>query len=132
MNIVFLTTSDAIYLPAFFDRVLRDFASQTRVVHIVPPLYKGQTVFRAFWRYYCTFGLRGVWSLMVLMAQAGYKIIGVIEVDGPAVGDPCVSRSAPPGELHRSAARRAETPQRNASRRVLADPRRRDHRQRGG
>ena len=70
MNIVFLTTSDAIYLPAFFDRVLRDFASQTRVVHIVPPLYKGQTVFRAFWRYYCTFGLRGVWSLMVLMAQA--------------------------------------------------------------
>ena len=59
MNIVFLTTSDAIYLPAFFDRVLRDFASQTRVVHIVPPLYKGQTVFRAFWRYYCTLAGEG-------------------------------------------------------------------------
>jgi methionyl-tRNA formyltransferase len=70
VNIVFLTTADAIYLPAFFDRVLRDYASQTRAVHIVPPLYKGQTVFRAFWRYYRTFGLRGVWGLTVLMAQA--------------------------------------------------------------
>lgn len=70
MNIVFLTTADAIYLPAFFDRVLRDYGSQTRAVHIVPPLYKGQTVFRAFWRYYRTFGLRGVWSLIVLMARA--------------------------------------------------------------
>lgn len=70
MNIVFLTTSDAIYLPAFFDRVLRDYASETRAVHIVPPLYKGQTVFQALWRYYRTFGLRGVWGLTVLMAQA--------------------------------------------------------------
>ena len=48
MNIVFLTTADTIYLPAFFDRVLRDYGSQTRAVHIVPPLYKGQTAFRAF------------------------------------------------------------------------------------
>lgn len=70
MNIVFLTTADAIYLPAFFDRVLRDYASQTRTVYIVPPLYKGQTVFQALWRYYRTFGLRGVWGLTVLTAQA--------------------------------------------------------------
>jgi methionyl-tRNA formyltransferase len=70
VNVVFLTTADAIYLPAFFDRILRDYAPQTRAVQIVPPLYKGQTVFRAFWRYYRTFGLRGVWSLTVLMTQA--------------------------------------------------------------
>jgi methionyl-tRNA formyltransferase len=70
VNIVFLTTADAIYLPAFFDRVLADYAHRTRAVHIVPPLYKGQSVFRAFWRYYRTFGLRGVWNLTVLMAQA--------------------------------------------------------------
>jgi methionyl-tRNA formyltransferase len=70
VNIVFLTTADTIYLPAFFDRVLRDYRSHTRAVHIVPPLYKGQSAFRASWRYYRTFGLRGVWSLVVLMAQA--------------------------------------------------------------
>ena len=78
MNIVFLTTADAIYLPAFFDRVLRDYGSQTRAVHIVPPLYKGQTAFHAFWRYLRTFGLRGVWSLIVLMARA--------KADGPRSG----------------------------------------------
>jgi methionyl-tRNA formyltransferase len=70
MKIVFLTTSDAIYLPAFFDRVLRDSASQTQAVHVVPPLYKGQTFLRAFLRYYRTFGLRGVWGLTVRIAHA--------------------------------------------------------------
>jgi methionyl-tRNA formyltransferase len=70
VNIVFLTTTDAIYLPAFFDRVLREYASETRAVHTVPPLYKGQTVFGAFWRYYRTFGLRGVWGLTLLTAHA--------------------------------------------------------------
>ena len=73
VNIVFLTTGDPVYLPAFFDRVLRDYSSQTRAVHIVPPLYKGQTVFRAFWRYFRTFGLRGVWGLTALTAQAKWR-----------------------------------------------------------
>jgi len=70
VNIVFLTTSDAIYLPAFFDRVLRDYAPETRAVYMVPPLYKEQTVFRAFLRYRRTFGLRGVWGLTLLTLHA--------------------------------------------------------------
>ena len=40
MRIVFLTTDDPIYLPAFFDRVLNDRGGETRAVYLVPPLYK--------------------------------------------------------------------------------------------
>ena len=56
MRIVFLTTDDPIYLPAFFERVLDKLADETASVCIVPPLYKGQRSLEAARRYYRTFG----------------------------------------------------------------------------
>jgi methionyl-tRNA formyltransferase len=70
MRIVFLTTDDRIYLPAFYDRVLGRYGAQTAEVCVVPPLYKGQTTTRAAWRYYKTFGLNGVRGLATRLAQA--------------------------------------------------------------
>jgi methionyl-tRNA formyltransferase len=70
MRIVFLTTDDPIYLPAFYERVLSAYGSQTAEVCVVPPLYKGQTTTRAAWRYYKTFGLSGVRGLATRLAQA--------------------------------------------------------------
>ncbi|MFY9581061.1 MAG: formyltransferase family protein [Gaiellaceae bacterium] len=82
MNIVFLTTSDAIYLPAFFDRVLSDYASQTQAVHVAPPLYKGQSFLHAFLRYSRTFGMRGVWGLTVRIAHAKARRASIRAVCG--------------------------------------------------
>jgi methionyl-tRNA formyltransferase len=70
MRIVFLTTDDPIYLPAFYERVLSAYGAQTAEVCVVPPLYKGQTTRRAAWRYYKTFGLNGVRGLATRLAQA--------------------------------------------------------------
>lgn len=57
MNLVFLTTDDPIYLPAFFDRVFKEWHASTRAVYVVPPLYKKQTPAEAAVRYARTFGL---------------------------------------------------------------------------
>jgi methionyl-tRNA formyltransferase len=54
LNIVFLTTDDPLYLPAFFDRVLATRGDAA--VFVVPPLYKDQTAPDAAWRYFRTFG----------------------------------------------------------------------------
>jgi len=70
MKIVFLTTSDPIYLPALFDRVLGSYGRQTQAVYVVPPLYKGQSPLRAFLRYFRTFGLRGTWGLAARILRA--------------------------------------------------------------
>jgi methionyl-tRNA formyltransferase len=70
VKIVFLTTSDPIYLPAFFDRVLDSYGPQTQAVYVVPPLYKGQTPSRAFLRYWRTFGLRGTVGLSTRVLRA--------------------------------------------------------------
>jgi methionyl-tRNA formyltransferase len=70
MKIVFLTTSDPIYLPAFFDRVLGIYGPQTQAVYVVPPLYKGQTPLRAFLRYCRTFGVRGTRGLATRVLRA--------------------------------------------------------------
>jgi methionyl-tRNA formyltransferase len=58
VRIVFLTTDDPLYLPAFFERVLAERAGDTALVSIAPPLYKNQTKRQALWRYCRTFGLR--------------------------------------------------------------------------
>jgi len=58
VRIVFLTTDDPLYLPAFFERVLAERAGDTALVASVPPLYKNQSARQAAWRYYRTFGLR--------------------------------------------------------------------------
>ena len=73
MKTVFLTTSDPIYLPAFFDRVLAGHASQTQAVYVVPPLYKGQTPVRALLRYWRTFGARGTMGLAARVLRAKVK-----------------------------------------------------------
>jgi methionyl-tRNA formyltransferase len=70
MKIVYLTTSDPIYLPAFFDRVLDRRPGETQAVHVVPPLYNDQSTFGAFLRYYRTFGARGVVGLARRIARA--------------------------------------------------------------
>ena len=70
MRIVFLTTDDPLYLPAFFERVLAERASETALVSIVPPLYKNQTKRQALSRYYRTFGLRDTFALAARTAAA--------------------------------------------------------------
>jgi methionyl-tRNA formyltransferase len=57
VRIVFLTTDDPLYLPAFFERVLTERRGETALVAVVPPLYAKQTTRQAVWRYYRTFGL---------------------------------------------------------------------------
>jgi methionyl-tRNA formyltransferase len=64
LNVTFLTTDDPIYLPAFFERVLGEYAEKTRAVYIVPPLYHNQNVVQAGLRFYNTFGLEGILGLM--------------------------------------------------------------------
>jgi methionyl-tRNA formyltransferase len=73
MRIVFLTTDDPLYLPAFFERVLADRADDTALVATVPPLYKNQTKGQAAWRYYRTFGLRDTAVLASRTAVAKAK-----------------------------------------------------------
>ncbi len=90
VKIVFLTTDDRIYLPAFFDRVLASRGEETEAVYIVPPLYKGQTSRAAAWRYYRTFGARGVFGLAtrLLQARAGRRSIeSVCERRGVVSGE---------------------------------------------
>ncbi|HET8651927.1 MAG TPA: formyltransferase family protein [Gaiellaceae bacterium] len=70
MRIVFLTTADPIYLPAFFDRVLRERARDTAAVYLVPPLYKNQTTAKAAWRYFRTFGFEGLLGLATRTVRA--------------------------------------------------------------
>jgi methionyl-tRNA formyltransferase len=70
MRIVFLTTADPIYLPAFFDAVLSVRAHETAAVYAVPPLYKNQTAARAAWRYFRTFGFEGLAGLGTRVIKA--------------------------------------------------------------
>ena len=62
VNVVFLTTDDPLYLPAFFDRVLAA-RPDTAAVFVVPPLYRDQTPVAAALRYQRTFGLRATYGL---------------------------------------------------------------------
>lgn len=85
MRIVFLTTADPIYLPAFFERVLSERAQDTAAVFIVPPLYKNQTRRAAAWRYFRTFGFEGLAGLITRTAKAklrGDSIAGVCKRHG--------------------------------------------------
>jgi methionyl-tRNA formyltransferase len=70
VRIVFLTTDDPLYLPAFFESVLGERANDTALVSIVPPLYKDQSKRRALWRYYRTFGLRDTAVLAARTSRA--------------------------------------------------------------
>jgi len=69
VKIVFLTTDDPLYLPAFYERVLDRWAPATEAVYIVPPLYKGQSSLDAALRYYRTFGWRDTVELVRRVAR---------------------------------------------------------------
>jgi methionyl-tRNA formyltransferase len=69
MNIVFLTTDDPLYLPAFFEQVLAAHDHRFSVF-VVPPLYKNQTARGAAWRYLRTFGLKAAWGLALRVLGA--------------------------------------------------------------
>jgi methionyl-tRNA formyltransferase len=56
MRAVFLTPNDPLYLPAFFERVLKRRPGHEDRVYVVPPLYRGQSRRTAAWRYFRTFG----------------------------------------------------------------------------
>ncbi len=56
MRLVYLTTDDPLYLPSFFERVLREHHARTAAVYIAPPLFKKQTTLQATRRYIRTFG----------------------------------------------------------------------------
>jgi methionyl-tRNA formyltransferase len=64
VTLVYLTTDDPLYLPAFFDRVLTA-RPDTAAVFVVPPLYRDQTPMAAALRYLRTFGLRATCELAV-------------------------------------------------------------------
>jgi methionyl-tRNA formyltransferase len=70
MKIVFLTVSDPLYLPRFFDRVFERWSEETAAVYVVPPLYRGQNPFQAAQRYYRTFGLAATVRLVERLARA--------------------------------------------------------------
>jgi methionyl-tRNA formyltransferase len=80
MNLVFLTTEDPLYLPAFFDRVLRVRGTQVKAVYVAPPLYGKQTAVQAAQRYAKTFGLMSAARLaarIVLAKIRGRSIASV-------------------------------------------------------
>jgi len=80
MNVIYLTTDDPLYLPAFFDRVLLEGRDRTLAVYVVPPLYKKQSPFAAAWRYARTFGLRDAVRLTahVLAAKLRRRSVAAI------------------------------------------------------
>jgi len=57
LKAIYLTTNDPLYLPAFYDRVLRERHADTLAVYITPPLFKKQTTWQATQRYIKTFGM---------------------------------------------------------------------------
>jgi methionyl-tRNA formyltransferase len=69
LKIIFHTTDDPIYLPAFLERVLSVQSQRTAAVYVVPPLYKEQTVFEAALRYGRTFGLAATAHLTARILQ---------------------------------------------------------------
>jgi methionyl-tRNA formyltransferase len=73
LRIVFLTTSDPLYLPAFFDRVLERWTKETAAVYVVPPLYENQTATAAAWRYCRTFGLAASFALARRVLASAFR-----------------------------------------------------------
>jgi methionyl-tRNA formyltransferase len=75
MNISFLTTEDALYLPKFFQLVLRELARKHVVqVFSVPPLYKDQNSAQAAKRYLASFGVKATLHLVTRVFRA--KLVG--------------------------------------------------------
>ena len=56
MDLVYITTNDPLYLPAFFDRVLAHDQDRTLAVFVAPPLSKNESLVAAVRKYLRTFG----------------------------------------------------------------------------
>ena len=80
MNAIYLTTDDPLYLPAFYESVLRVRATDTKAVYVAPPLYKRQSALQAAWRYARTFGPVAALHLTarVLMARLRRQSIAAV------------------------------------------------------
>lgn len=70
VRVVYLTTDDPLYLPAFYERVLDATSRHANTVYVVPPLYKDQTALAAARRYARTFGLEGLRGLIPRLSAA--------------------------------------------------------------
>ena len=79
MNAIFLTTDDPLYLPEFYERVLRDYASGTKAVYVAPPLYRRQSAPQAAWRYARTFGPVAAAHLTARIAMARVRRQSIAE-----------------------------------------------------
>lgn len=73
MKAVYLTTDDPIYLPAFYDRVLREQSGETLAVFVAPPLYRKQTALDAALRYARTFGALDAARLTARIVGTGLR-----------------------------------------------------------
>ncbi|HKQ56230.1 MAG TPA: formyl transferase [Candidatus Eisenbacteria bacterium] len=70
LKTIYLTTNDPLYLPAFFERVLREHHGETQMVYIAPPLFKKQTTWQATQRYVRTFGVEAAAHLTARVVGA--------------------------------------------------------------
>ena len=71
MIVSFLTTSDPLYLPKFFERVLPALSGRHALrVYSVPPLYKNQTPLQAARRYLASFGPTATIQLTIRLLKA--------------------------------------------------------------
>jgi methionyl-tRNA formyltransferase len=80
VRVVYLTTNDPLYLPAFFARVLDSNGVATEAVYVAPPLYKGQSSAAAARRYLRTFGWRDTVALARRTAGAVVRRRSIAEV----------------------------------------------------
>jgi len=80
MNAIYLTTDDPLYLPAFYERVLRARASDMKTVFVAPPLYKRQSALQAALRYARTFGLAAAAHLTARILEARLRRQSIEEV----------------------------------------------------
>ncbi len=70
LKTAYLTTNDPLYLPVFFDRILRERHAETLAVYVTPPLFKKQTTWQATQRYIRTFGTVAAAHLTARVVQA--------------------------------------------------------------
>lgn len=70
MRLGFLTGSEPLYLPDFFDQVLAGWAVHTRVIYSVRPRCQEQTPTQAAWRFFRTFGGCACGTLALHLVQA--------------------------------------------------------------
>ena len=71
MKLIYITTDDPLYLPAFFDHILDKSDDNVAGVYVAPTLYKNENSFSAAKKFYRTFGLYdfAVLGCRVLLAK---------------------------------------------------------------